>query len=114
MRAVFRAPASDSGHTPDLVLFSPDGRTLAVTESRRWGQDGRIALWDVTPGDGQTPPRLARRHSLGTAQDVYFALSFFPDGRTLVASNGDNTVRLWDVRSGKELAGLLWISRRAV
>lgn len=91
-----------------LLLFSPDGKTLAVADNHRMGRGSRVAVWGVEElgGPGQ-PPRLTLRHELGEAEYGYFSLAFFPDGRTLVSSNGDNSVCLWDAATGQRLASFV-------
>lgn len=101
--AFHRAPSAPD-RMLDLVLFSPDGSTLDVADNHRMYQGSAITIWDVAPGDRGTPPQVTLRHELGIAEHYYFSLAFFPDGRTLISSNGDNTVRLWDVSDGRELA----------
>lgn len=86
-----------------LVLFSPDGKTLAAADNDRMDRGSRVTIWDVRPGDGRTAPEVALRHEL-VAEHSCFSLSFFPDGRSLLSSNGDNTVREWDASTGRELA----------
>jgi WD40 repeat protein len=73
------------------VAYSPDGRTLATA-----GSDGDIALWDAATGR----QRLRLRH-----EDEIASLAFSPDGRLLASASRFNyqTVRLWDLTTGKEL-----------
>lgn len=87
------------------AAFSPDGRR-AVAGS----EDTSICLWDVDSG---VELRRIEGHS-GNIRSV----TFLPDGRHLLSSSGtdyydadllkelgiDNTVRLWDVETGRELA----------
>ncbi|MDX3666418.1 nSTAND1 domain-containing NTPase [Streptomyces europaeiscabiei] len=78
-----RATLADGPTEGGPVLFSPDGRTLAVMDSAR-GQ-----LWDV-----------ATRRLRTTLPDRFInGMAFSPDGKTLVTV-GDGLV-LWDARTGR-------------
>jgi WD40 repeat protein len=96
-----------------FLAFSPNGRTLAL------GRDNNVVtLWDVASGREVNAPRgerfLAfspdgRTLALGTS-DVASERSashgegsyvFLPDGTLALSKN--NTVRLWDTLSGREL-----------
>jgi WD40 repeat protein len=81
------------------IAFSPDGR-LAVSGNYR----GVVQLWDVTTG------KEVRRFS-GHRAAVH-SVAFSPDGRQIASGAGglteegkpiDNTIRVWDVKSGKEI-----------
>jgi WD40 repeat protein len=89
------------GHQqPQIVLFSPNGRLLAVG-----GGDQIIRLWD--PATGRKLDEL-RGHVGGIS-----GLAFSPDGSMLASGASgnppntkgqtatDSTVRLWDVKTGK-------------
>ena len=81
----------DYAGSVNSVSFSPDGRILASN-----GRDGAIRLRDVATG--------RKKATLQTDNGSVSSLSFSPDGSTL-ASGGD-TVRLWDLASGKEKVAL--------
>jgi hypothetical protein len=98
-----RLPPTNPQLMPEVLTFSADGRTLAVADNHSMYQGSVISVWDVAPGDGHTPPSAVPRHTLRGHTHCTFSLDFFPDGRTLLSANGDNTVRMWDVVSGQQL-----------
>jgi len=80
------------GHTDFiyLVVYSPDGRTLASTSA-----DHSIRLWDVL--EGKCIKVLQGHTSLVTG------VAFSPDGCLLASSSYDRTIRLWDIATGEIL-----------
>ncbi|MFE2988625.1 trypsin-like peptidase domain-containing protein [Streptomyces sp. NPDC059262] len=87
-RTLFRGDDSP-GYREPLVVFSPDGRTVAAGES-----SGTVRLWDVATG---------KKHGTlnGQGSSVY-DVRFSPDGQTVATGEDSGTVRLWDVATGKK------------
>jgi len=80
------------------VVFSPDGKTLAISEYQRNILDGPcpISTWDIS-----TATRLKTLTVVGGGA---YSIVFSPDGRTLADSGGlwDNRMALWDVGTGAQ------------
>jgi WD40 repeat protein len=74
------------------LAFSGDGRRLA------WGEGLAVAELDLTAP-------AAPRKFLGHRLDVH-AVAYGPDGRFLVSTSDDKTIRFWEVASGRELFAL--------
>ena len=74
---------------PHSISFSPDGKTLASGEKM-------IVLWDVPTGQQKTV-LTTRLDEAGV-----MSLNFSADGRFLVSSHRDGTVRLFDVATAQQ------------
>jgi WD40 repeat protein len=85
------------GNGNQYIVFSPpDGKLLAMAAADR--NEKIVSIWDTTTG--QEIHRL-RGHSWVVSQ-----LAFDRTGQLLASASADSTVRIWDVRAGKELVTL--------
>src|SRR5262249_38809527 len=84
---------------PDFhsLLFSPDGKTLAV------GTSNNITLWELATSK---PTRL----SWDLPQ--FYCYVFSPDGTTLAAVTSDGTVKLWDLAAVEQVGALQGVRTR--
>jgi WD40 repeat protein len=92
-----------SEHTTAVsaVAFAPDGRTLATGDL-----NSVVKLWDFdTEAERVTFPAPEAESTAENFVEGVTALAFAPDGRTLAVAV-DQTVRLWDVATGRLVANL--------
>jgi WD40 repeat protein len=97
---------------PGWLVFSPNGKLLAVTPDR----DDTIKLWDTETGQMKGRIYSPPAQLVGSA-DVYWAFAglggptFSPDGRTLTAPDfSAREFRLWDVGTGRMALAVKGIS----
>jgi WD40 repeat protein/DNA-binding SARP family transcriptional activator len=76
----------DVPFTPRGIAVSPDGRTLALTES-----DGTVDLIDAAT--------LQRRAVLRALPAAATAVAFSPDGRLLAVTGASDRITLWNART---------------
>jgi WD40 repeat protein/serine/threonine protein kinase len=76
------------------VAFSPDGQRIAAASP------GRVRIWTVL-ADVWSPGQALRVPS-----GLVFAVAFRPDGEQLATAHWDSTVRLWDLKTSRELRTL--------
>jgi RNA polymerase sigma factor (sigma-70 family) len=76
------------------VAFSPDGKRIATGSGGTLGEAGQVRVWDAVTGKLMSvadEPRSVRW------------VTFSPDGRLLATAEHDNSARLWESASGKEV-----------
>jgi WD40 repeat protein len=103
-------------HNSTAIAYSPDGKTLASG-----GRDNTIRLLDAVSGKEIRRLLGHKPRSYSPAADAKFpldtlvsatgegginALAFSPDGKVLASGGWDDTVRLWNVETGKEIRRL--------
>lgn len=72
------------------MTISPDGRLVAAVTSHHM-----LGLWETETGRELTPIQAPDQHAIRAAV-------FTPDSRCLVLDFGDDSLRLWEIASGKE------------
>ncbi len=86
-----------------MAALSPDGKLLAFGEvdvtSSPIARECKVQWWDL-----ETGKEVA--HSVGTHLGSVTAVAFAPSGKSLASIGGDQTVRVWEVSSGKQLASV--------
>jgi WD40 repeat protein len=89
------------------LAFSPNGKKLAFWTAHFVTHDlipGELRLWELDRNPEQssllqTPPLQEHMGSVSS-------LGFSPDGETVASGAGDQAVKLWDVKTGRERATL--------
>ena len=80
-----------SGYS-NAAAFSPDGRFFAAGGGSGGGE-AQLLLWEVASG--------RRLHDLRWPLTYVVDLTFSPDGRRIVATSAENSMRTWDVQTGR-------------
>jgi WD40 repeat protein len=88
-----RVPGGDWPAMPTLgdVIFTPDSK-LVLTGG---AEDGEVKIWDWKKREAL---KTFKAHDKGLSA---FAMS--PDGSRFATTGADNTVKLWETATGKEL-----------
>ena len=76
------------------VAFSPDGKMLAVSGGDP-GRFGEIQLWDVA--------KKSLKLSIPVSFDTVYGVSWSPDNKLVACGCADNTVRAFEVATGKQV-----------
>ncbi|MCG9129426.1 PD40 domain-containing protein [Candidatus Poribacteria bacterium] len=81
------------GNSIRSVIFSPDRNTLVSANSSYYQKDYSMTSWDVNRG---VPRTTFEGHT-----SLITSMAFSSDGKTLVTSSWDRSVRIWDATTGE-------------
>jgi WD40 repeat protein len=84
---------------PRLLIFSPDGRVLAVRRSAAAREEEEIQLYDAASGQLLGVPLLHPKQ--------VSSLAFSPDNRLLITGCMDGQARFWETGTGQALGQAL-------
>lgn len=100
MKCVSRATLKGHDGIVFAMRFSPDGKSLATGGyaggMRDNGKDRSIRLWDVATGR-----ELA---TLSGHRKGLYSLTFSPDGKSLLATDCNGSMKLWDTEGARVVA----------
>jgi len=78
------------------AVFSPDGKKIATVSY----EEAEIKIWNFEKDEWKLIQKMA-----GHPERV-FSMIYSADGNMLVSASGDNTAKIWDVKSGKLICTL--------
>lgn len=88
-----------NGINVSLAAFSPDDKTLAISEYSNGHPNGSVVLLKLATN--QEIATLTDPNSTGIT-----SLAYTPDGKTLVTADGNGSIYLWDIATGSIYATL--------
>ena len=89
--------------TVPSIAFSPDGKTFVTGQTEDLDHES-VRPWDAVTGRPLREPLGLDITVQGHLDGAVFAtpkIAFSPDGRTIVSSSADGSLRVWDIISGR-------------
>ncbi len=91
-------------HLVEAVAITPDGKQV-VSASR----DNTLKVWDLHSGAERftLSGHSESIRAVAGYQDYVKAVAITPDGKQVVSASLDNTLKVWDLESGTEIASFI-------